>query len=73
MSSLVIHTSWSRRPTRPFDDAERDELRRLWSSDMLDKEIEVRLGRGRGVFRREAERLGLPPRLVARRNCAEAS
>lgn len=56
-----------RSPARPFSEEECAELIRLWPSSLHDKEIAHRLDRTRGVFRRKAESLGLPGRIVARR------
>lgn len=56
-----------RSPARPFSEYECAELARLWPSDLSDKQLEVRLDRSRGVFRRKAASLGLPGRLEARR------
>lgn len=56
-----------RSPARAFSSTECAELIRLWPTDLSDKEIAFRIDRTRGVFRRKAESLGLPGRLVARR------
>lgn len=43
-----------------------DALRRLWPTGLPDKHLEERLGHHRGVLRRRAAALGLPPRVQAR-------
>jgi hypothetical protein len=45
-----------------LSDAERDALRRLWKSDLLQDEISRRMGYSGGVIRREARLMGLPRR-----------
>lgn len=42
-------------------------LRKLWSTSYLDRDIAERMGHHRGVLRRTAKQLGLPPRNIARR------
>lgn len=56
----------------PYTDREKAVIRKLWASPVTDDAIAERLGRGRGSFRRVAERMGLPPRLFARRQSTEA-
>lgn len=49
-----------------FSPLEIAKLRRLWSSDLSDRELAALFNRHRGVLRRAAKRIGLPSRTVAR-------
>lgn len=64
----------TKRICRKFSREERELLRKLWSTNLSDKELEGIFNRHRSVLRRIAEeRLYLPPRTVARAHASRAA
>lgn len=54
------------RAPRPFTQPEREKLKRLWPTRLLDKQLEAEFKRSRSTLFAEASRLGLGSRKEAR-------
>ena len=68
MGNAGVYRMKKRKPQRPITKAERDAIRNFWPTMASDKELEGYFRRHRGVLHRVArEYLGLPPRIIARR------